>query len=359
VKVAVLLSGGVDSSVALARLRAAGHDVTAFYLKIWLAQELAFLGNCPWQEDLEYARAACDLLDVPLEVVALQTEYQTAVVGYTLRELRAGRTPSPDLLCNREIKFGVFLDQYGQQFERVATGHYAQVRRVEHRFQLVRGADPVKDQSYFLACLSDHQLAKACFPIGGELKHTIREEAQQIGLANSRRKDSQGICFLGAVPYQNFVRAYLGEAAGPIRRLEDGRVLGQHRGHWFHTIGQRQGLGLGDGPWYVVAKDVERNILWVAHEPMAAASAELTLQSCILRALPHGERIQVRIRHGVALLPARLVSLEPLQLILEQAQPGVASGQFAVLYEGDVCLGCGVIDTALAPSRRAESLGVA
>ena len=186
-KVAVLLSGGVDSSVALARLCAAGHDVTAYYLKIWLEQELHFLADCPWQEDLDYARAACDLLEVPLEVVALQTEYQGTVVAYTLCELRAGRTPSPDLLCNREIKFGAFLERHGQHFERVATGHYAQLRRVEQGFQLLRGADPVKDQSYFLAYLSDRQLAQAIFPIGGELKTTIREE-----LEDEARKNSEG-----------------------------------------------------------------------------------------------------------------------------------------------------------------------
>jgi tRNA-specific 2-thiouridylase len=359
VNIAVLLSGGVDSSVALARLRQAGQDVTAFYLKIWLEEELAFLGDCPWQEDLEYARAACATLDVALEVVPLQTEYQAAVVAYTLGELTAGRTPSPDLICNRDIKFGAFVEKHGGSFDAVATGHYARVRRSGDRYELLRGADPVKDQSYFLAYLSQRQLASALFPLGTEHKSDVRAEAREMRLATSERKDSQGICFLGNVPYQDFVRAHLGVAAGAIRELQSGRELGQHRGHWFHTIGQRQGLGLGDGPWYVAAKDVEANTLWVAREPLATATSALTLANAALRAKPSGDRVLVRIRHGVALLPATVRTLDPIQVELDDPQAGVAYGQFAVLYDGEVCLGCGVISAPLAAGGRADLRGVA
>ncbi len=356
-RVAVLLSGGVDSALALALLREAGHELTAFYLKIWLEEELAFLGDCPWEEDMAYTTAVCRRLDVPLEVVPLQDEYRRAVVEYALAALRAGHTPSPDVLCNRAIKFGAFGDRLAGDYDAVASGHYARLRRREDgRCQLLRGVDPVKDQSYFLAYLRPDQLSRLCFPIGGLYKHEVRALAGERALAPAARRDSQGICFLGKLTYRDFVRAHLGEQPGPIREAGTGAELGSHRGHWFHTIGQRQGLGLGNGPWYVVAKDVAANTVYVAHDPAAAAPRAVSLvDGNWIEPLPdttsHDQPVLVRIRHGDTPRPATLSrapangGLVPV-LRFEGPVPGLASGQFAVLYsasEPTLCHGSAVM----------------
>ena len=356
-RVAVLLSGGVDSALALALLREAGHELTAFYLKIWLEEELAFLGDCPWEEDMAYATAVCRQLEVPLQVVPLQEEYRQAVVEYALAALRAGHTPSPDVLCNRAIKFGAFGDRLAADYEAVASGHYARLRRLEDgRCQLLRGVDPVKDQSYFLAYLRSEQLSRLCFPIGGLHKREVRAMASERQLAPSIRKDSQGICFLGKLTYRDFVRAHLGEQPGPIREAGTGAELGSHRGHWFHTIGQRQGLGLGNGPWYVVAKDVTANTVYVAHDPAAAAPRAVSLEDGNwIEPLPDNrsrdQPVLVRIRHGDAPRPATLASAPAdggagALLRFDSPVPGVASGQFAVLYsasEPALCYGSAVM----------------
>src|SRR3989344_1035324 len=187
-KIAVLVSGGVDSSVALAFLKNKGHDVTAFYLKIWLEDELSYLGNCPWEEDLRYARAVCEQLSVPLRVVSLQKEYWERVVSYTVRSVKKGLTPNPDMLCNREIKFGIFYEKYGATFDKIATGHYAQIEERKGKTHLKRSPDPIKDQTYFLALLSQEQVAKALFPIGHLLKKEVRAIAEEYDLATKRRK---------------------------------------------------------------------------------------------------------------------------------------------------------------------------
>ena len=363
-RVAALLSGGVDSSVALVRACRAGHNVTAFYLKIWLEEELRFLGRCPWEEDLAYARATCGRYGVPLEVVPLQQEYHRDVVAHTLEELRLGRTPSPDLRCNRYIKLGAFADRWGREFDCIVTGHYARRRRRRRaavevgadgtasagRWQLLRGRDPVKDQTYFLAAITAEQLARVWFPLGDEPKSAVRGAAAELDLPSASRPDSQGICFLGNVPYRAFVAAHLGEAGGPIREWHSGAQVGTHRGHWFHTIGQRQGLGLGSGPWYVVAKDAADNTVWVAHQRAATAADQLHLQHVVWRERPSAAALAVRIRHGAALLPARVAAGEAgaadVTVTLDAAEAGVAPGQYAVLYEDQVCLGCGVIASA-------------
>ena len=357
-RVAVLLSGGVDSALALALLREAGHELTAFYLKIWLEEELAFLGDCPWEEDMDYASAVCRQLEVPLEVVPLQDEYRRAVVEYALAALRAGHTPSPDVLCNRAIKFGAFGDRLAADYEAVASGHYARLRRgPDGRRQLLRGVDPVKDQSYFLAYLRSDQLSRLCFPIGGLHKHEVRAMAGERGLASAARRDSQGICFLGKLRYRDFVRAHLGERPGPIREVGAGAELGSHRGHWFHTIGQRQGLGLGNGPWYVVAKDVAANTVYVAHDAAAAAPDSVALvDGNWIEPLPdtasRDRPVLVRIRHGDAARPATLTRASaagdavPPVLRFDGPVPGLATGQFAVLYsaaEPALCYGSAVM----------------
>jgi tRNA (5-methylaminomethyl-2-thiouridylate)-methyltransferase len=265
-RIAVLTSGGVDSSVALCRLaEEGGHSLTAFYIKIWLEDELAFLGSCPWQEDLEYIRHICESRGVPLEVLSLQREYFQTVVGYALDELRAGRTPSPDVICNRAIKFGAFVSALDSSFDLVASGHYARTVERDGVAHLLRGVDPVKDQTYFLCQLNQAQVARCRFPIGHLRKAEVRRQAFRLDLPNRDRPDSQGICFLGRVPYDDFVAFHLGEQRGEILEHGSDRVLGAHRGHWFYTIGQRRGLGLPGGPWYVTAKDARSNRVMVVH----------------------------------------------------------------------------------------------
>jgi tRNA-specific 2-thiouridylase len=349
-KIAVLTSGGVDSSVALMRLvEEGGHDLTAFYLKIWLEDEMAFLGSCPWEEDLEFVRAVCDTAGVPLEIVSLQQEYLSTVVAYALSELEAGHTPSPDVMCNRLIKFGAFVDRVGDRFDRVASGHHARVEKRGDIHRLLRSADPKKDQTYFLCQLVQEQLARCLFPIGDLTKAEVRGEAQRLGLANADRPDSQGICFLGRVPFDDFVRHHLGDHPGEIRRASTGEVLGRHRGVWFHTIGQRRGLGLGGGPWYVVGKDLASDVIEVAHADELEVHARRSFRIASphwIASPPTRSDLMVRIRHGERLDPCTVSENRDGSLTVdftETTDPGVAPGQFAALYDRDECLGGGAI----------------
>lgn len=347
---AVLLSGGVDSSTALAELVQAGHIVTAYYLKVWLEDELDYLGQCPWEEDLAYARAVCEQFGVELRVVPLQLDYYERVVSYALDELRAGRTPSPDIFCNERIKFGAFLDYLEREggTGRVASGHYAQLRDRGSTIQLVQSPDPVKDQSYFLSHLKQEQLRRLVFPIGHLTKEAVRARAHEMNLVNRDRPDSQGICFLGKIRYPEFIRHYLGERPGRIVAHETGAVLGEHRGYWFHTIGQRTGLGLSGGPWYVVQKDVAENTIRVSHGHTAAASARSSFAAGDLSwtdEQPQPGRYQVKLRHGPSMVDASISfpDHDQMRVEMDEADRGVAPGQFAVIYRDSVCLGSGKI----------------
>ncbi|KAG0487259.1 hypothetical protein HPP92_009354 [Vanilla planifolia] len=270
-KVAVLLSGGVDSSVALRLLHAVGHSCTAFYLKIWFQEDFEnFWSECPWDEDLKYAKSVCDQVHVPLEVVHLSDEYWRNVVSHIIEEYRCGRTPNPDVLCNTRIKFGAFLEAIENMgFDFIASGHYA---RVDHLLSsgsnghsvLSLSEDMLKDQTYFLSHLSQFQLRRLLFPLGCISKDKVRYLATLMGLPNNERKDSQGICFLGKVKFSDFVARHIGEMEGILLEAETGDYLGNHRGFWFYTIGQRQGLRLPGGPWYVVEKDVQNNVIFVS-----------------------------------------------------------------------------------------------
>ncbi|KAG6384245.1 hypothetical protein SASPL_155950 [Salvia splendens] len=270
-KVAVLLSGGLDSSLALRLLHAAGHSCTAFYLKIWFQEDFEnFWSECPWEEDLRYAKAVCDQVDVPLEVVHLTDEYWNNVVSYIIDEYRYGRTPNPDVLCNTRIKFGAFMDAIsGMSFDYIASGHYAKVvhpnsDNKDEPSALRLSKDMVKDQTYFLSHLSQSQLKRLIFPLGCIEKEEVRRLAKIFGLPNQDRKDSQGICFLGKIKFSEFVARHIGEEEGLILEAETGDFLGNHRGFWFYTIGQRQGLRLPGGPWYVVEKAIENNVVFVS-----------------------------------------------------------------------------------------------
>jgi tRNA-specific 2-thiouridylase len=349
---AMLLSGGVDSSTALAELVRNGDEVAAYYLKVWLEDELDYLGDCPWEEDLSFARAVCERLGVELRVVPLQLAYYERVVEYTLSELRAGRTPSPDIFCNQRIKFGAFLDHITHDEASappvVATGHYARIIDRGDHVDLARSPDPVKDQTYFLSHLSQHQLRRITFPIGRFEKDEVRRRAHEYDLPNKDRPDSQGICFLGKIRYPEFIRHYLGERPGRIIELESGRALGEHRGFWFYTIGQRTGLGLSGGPWYVVRKDTDDNVIYVSHSRTAHERAR---REFMVRELswtwrpPEDGELLLKIRHGPKMNRAlvRRLDGDTILVTMDEADRGVAPGQFAVFYDGDICLGSGKI----------------
>jgi tRNA-specific 2-thiouridylase len=268
-------------------------------------------------------------------------------------ELQAGRTPSPDLWCNERIKFGAFLDHIDSpSFDKIASGHYARLRETAEGTQLLRAKDPVKDQTYFLSRLRPEQLQRCLFPIGDYLKSEVRALAEEFSLVNRQRKDSQGICFLGKIAYDDFVASYLGEEPGDIRDLDSGRILGQHRGYWFHTIGQRKGLGLGGGPWYVVRKDVASNTLYVTHQKNHHQHRldrfQIPKPHWIFRPPTTGQRLDVKLRHSPT---ACRCDIEPgieggLSVHLAEEDPGVAPGQSAVFYQEEVCLGGGIIETA-------------
>lgn len=347
-KIAVLLSGGVDSSVALRLLKDAGHNLTAFYLKIWLQDEFSFLGECPWEEDLKFARGVCDQAGVPLEVIPLQTEYWDNVVSYTIEEIKEGRTPNPDIFCNSLIKFGEFYDKIDDSFENVASGHYARVEELDGKFLLKTSPDAVKDQTYFLAYLTQQQLSRAYFPIGDYKKTEIRTLAKKYNLPTMARRDSQGICFLGQIKFTEFIKHHLGEIEGEIVDIDNNEVLGKHPGYYYFTIGQRSGLRLGGGPWFVVKKDVENNIIYVSRENKSETERyefNVGKLNWIIGSTPLKNNLKVKIRHGANSYDCNieLLNNDLVKVKLGKPDNGIAPGQFAVFYEGDVCLGGGII----------------
>jgi len=350
-KVAVLLSGGVDSSVALRLLKEAGHDLTAFYLKIWLEDELSFLGDCPWQEDLQYARGVCEQAGVPLEVLSLQREYWDTIVSYSIKELKAGRTPNSDMFCNRLIKFGKFFDKIDPGFDKVASGHYALLENQAGLYQMKKSPDPVKDQTYFLGYMRQDQLARALFPLGQYNKTTVRQLANKFDLPNKDRKDSQGICFLGQIRYTDFVKHHLGELEGEFIDVEENKVVGKHKGYWFYTIGQRHGLGLSGGPWYIVGKNTEKNEIYLSRNQDIREQFNKTFYVRDLNWIsgdpPEKNRLQVKVRHGAEFYHCQLKLSAPNtgMVTLDQPDQGIAAGQFAVFYDGDYCLGAGIINS--------------
>ncbi|HRI45579.1 MAG TPA: tRNA 2-thiouridine(34) synthase MnmA [Ignavibacteriaceae bacterium] len=347
-KIAVLLSGGVDSSVALRLLKDQGHDVTAFYLKIWLQDEFSYLGDCPWEEDLSYAHAVCNQINVPLEVVPLQNEYWDYVVSYTISEIKEGRTPNPDIFCNSLIKFGQFFDKVGSSFDKVASGHYAIVENINDRYYLKRSPDPIKDQTYFLAYLNQKQLSKTIFPIGIYQKSEIRKLAIEYNLPNMERKDSQGICFLGKIKFNDFIKHHLGDMPGDIIDIESNKVMGKHDGYYYYTIGQRSGLKLGGGPWYVVDKDVKQNQILISRNAELVEKDKDTFEVTKFNWFnepPKSEKVDLKIRHGERILKGQLTFRDENfgTVELEKPDRGIAPGQFAVFYENEYCLGGAVI----------------
>jgi len=347
-KIAVLVSGGVDSSVALQLLKNEGHDVTAFYLKIWLQDEFSFLGNCPWEEDMEFVRKVCEQTNVPLEVLSLQNEYWDKVVSYTISEIKEGRTPNPDMFCNRLIKFGEFYDKIDASFEKVASGHYANISYENEKYYLKRSPDPIKDQTYFLAYLTQQQITRAIFPIGKYEKKEIRKIAADYNLANQTRKDSQGICFLGQIKFSDFIKHHLGELPGDIIEMETGKILGKHPGYYYFTIGQRSGIGLSGGPWFVVEKNIAENKILISKnvELIEKEKNHFSVTNFNwINEPPTKKNLRVKIRHGEHFFDCSLKFQNDnlAGVLIDRPDRGIAAGQFAVFYDGDYCLGGGVI----------------
>ena len=354
-RIAVLLSGGVDSSVVVYELAQLGLHPDCFYIKIGPEEEEEW--DCSSEEDLEMATAVAHRYGCRLEVVDCHREYWDEVTRYTMEKVRAGLTPNPDVMCNRLIKFGAFHEKRGHDYDLIATGHYAQTEWIDGKKWLVTSPDPVKDQTDFLAQIYDWQLRKALFPIGYYVKDEVRQIAEREHLVNARRKDSQGICFLGKVNYNDYIRRYLGEQPGDVIELETGRKIGEHRGLWFHTIGQRKGLGFGGGPWFVIRKDVAQNILYVAHgyDPLTAYRQEFRVRDFHFLTesfrLSEGKgRITFKIRHTPEYLTATIEECGTGSYLIRADKPihGVAPGQFCVVYDEQHhrCFGSGEIEWA-------------
>ena len=370
-RIAVLLSGGVDSSVVLYELVRQGLQPDCFYIKIGPEEEEEW--DCSSEEDLEMATAVCHKYGCKLQVIDCHHEYWDQVTQYTMDKVRAGLTPNPDVMCNRLIKFGAFHEKRGHNYDLIATGHYATTEEepvvgglpADSLKWLCTSPDPVKDQTDFLAQIYDWQLEKALFPIGHMMKEEVREIAEREHLVNAKRKDSQGICFLGKINYNDYLRRYLGELPGDVVELETGKIIGHHKGHWFHTIGQRKGMGLGGGPWFVVKKDITQNIIYVSHgyDPATAYKQDFPIMAfhSINGQMPPTD-ITLKIRHTPEFIPA---TLEPTAncprnaTLSQREQPtansymvhaaapihGVAPGQFCVIYDNrhHRCYGSGEI----------------
>lgn len=388
-RVVVGLSGGVDSSVAAYLLKQQGHEVIGLFMRNWHDTTGTLEGDCPWYDDQVFAELVAKKLDIPFRFVDLSDEYRRRVVDYMFAEYQAGRTPNPDVLCNREIKFDVFLKEalkMGADY--VATGHYCRKQTIEHdgktTYKLLAGTDPNKDQSYFLCQLTQEQLRYAMFPIGDLLKPQVRQIAEEQKLATAKRKDSQGICFVGKVDLPVFLQQQIAAKQGNVHEIlqswrgyavqpaeddlealaepkhytvRDGKKIGTHNGAHFYTIGQRKGLGIGGRKesLFIIATDVKENVIYVGegdshpglyrralkidHPQVHWVNPSDTMQEGERR------RYAVRIRYRQPLQMAELIHTQQgLYIVFDEPQRGIAAGQFAAWYDGDELVGSGVIE---------------
>jgi tRNA-specific 2-thiouridylase len=352
-EIAALVSGGVDSSVVVHQLKEAGYDPVIFYIKIGMEDKDGYI-DCPAEEDIEITTFIARKYGCRLEVVSLHDEYWEKVVSYTIDAVRRGLTPNPDMMCNKLIKFGVFEEKWGHAFDRIATGHYATTTEIDGKVWLSTAADKVKDQTYFLGQVDYLQVAKLMFPIGRLQKSEVRAIAAAQGLPSAQRKDSQGICFLGKINYNDFIRRYLGEQPGPIVEWETGKMLGEHKGYWFHTIGQRKGLYLSGGPWFVIRKDIPHNIIYVSngYDPETQYGTTVNLQGFhFITGDPWGDfagekPVAFKIRHTPEFTFGALRRIgDVYRIVSDDKIQGIAAGQFGVIYdrEARLCLGSGMI----------------
>jgi len=362
-RIIVGMSGGVDSSVSALLLQRQGHTVSGLFMKNWEDNDPD--APCPAAIDAADAMQVCDRLNIDFDAVNFASEYWDRVFAHFLDEYRRGRTPNPDVLCNREIKFKAFLDYaLAQGAEFIATGHYARIDKQHGRYRLLKGLDDNKDQSYFLYLLGQHQLARTLFPLGDLNKADVRNIAVQNGFANHNKKDSTGICFIGERKFNEFLQRYLPAQPGEIRSTDD-QLLGQHHGLMFHTIGQRKGLGIGGRreasnhdthggeAWYVVAKDLQHNILRVAqgsHHPLLYSSALIADQAHWISAETPAWplRCHAKIRYRQKDQACTVTAIDNLYLQVDFAQPqrAISPGQSIVFYQGDECLGGAIIHQA-------------
>jgi tRNA-specific 2-thiouridylase len=346
-KVFVALSGGVDSSVALALLKNKGFKVTGVYMKNWAYEDFQGV-RCPWREDLDYARKVCQRLKVPFKIYNFQKEYKKKVVDYLIESYRKGITPNPDIMCNKFIKFGLFLKKAQKEGAHlIATGHHVRKKKTEEGFILLKGKDKQKDQSYFLYVLTQSQLKYSLFPIGDYTKKEVRELAKKFKLPTWQRKDSQGICFLGQVDLPQFLKAFLKEKEGEILNTE-GKVIGHHPGYQFFTIGQRAPLG-GQGPFYIVRINPKKNQLIVTNNPqdkalyqkeLIAGKVNWILPSKIKFPLKCKAKIRYRTKEALCVVNKEK---RGIRVKFFRPQRAITPGQAIVFYQGKTMLGGGII----------------
>lgn len=339
-KVYVGMSGGVDSSLTAALLKEQGHEVTGVYMKNW-TEDLPGM-RCPWADDLADAKRVAVHLGIRFKVYDFEAEYKHKVVDYMVAEYQAGRTPNPDIMCNQEVKFKLFLETaLADGADMIATGHYARTKDG----QLLRAVDDNKDQTYFLYRVTKGALAKTLFPLGELTKPEVRRMAEERELVTAGKRDSQGICFVGSIGIKEFLSQYVHTEPGEVIDRDSGETIGEHEGAIYYTLGQRHGLSLGGGlPYYVVGKDMTENVVYVsrnlADESMWRKELTLSDVHWINEPLEDHEAIRVRLRHRGSLLSARI---QGATLMLDEPERAVAAGQSAVLYRGDLVLGGGIV----------------
>lgn len=350
------MSGGVDSSVAAALLVEQGYDVTGVFMKNWSGDNYGIQSDCPWEQDQADAEAVCQKLGIPFRTFNFEKEYRAKVVEYFFGEYEKGRTPNPDVMCNKEIKFDLFLNKaLAEGADLIATGHYARRQKSEIRnskletqYELLKGVDANKDQTYFLYNLTQDQLAHTLFPIGHLEKPELRKLAAKLGLPTAEKPDSQGICFIGEINVIQFLRARIPIKKGDIVDIDTKEVVGQHDGTYFYTIGQREGLKVGGQsiPYFVVQKDFEQNILYVGHgnDHPAMYSRQVKLENLhfISEGVNSTNHLSASVRYRQTPQPGTL-DIESKTFTFDEPQRAVTSGQSLVIYDGEVCLGGGII----------------
>lgn len=334
------------------RLYKEGHDLHLFYIRIGMDNGE---GDCSAEEDIEICTLIAKKYGLPLKVVSLHEEYWQYVMEYALNTVKSGLTPHPDMMCNKIIKFGFFEDRWGKHFDKTATGHYAKVIEKDGKYWLGTAPDPVKDQTDFLAQISYSQLSHVIFPLGDMTKEEVRQAALDAKLPNATRKDSQGICFLGKIDYNDFLERHLGTKKGPVIEIETGKKIGEHRGYWFHTIGQRKGLGLGGGPWFVVRKNIRDNVIYVSHGYDTKLQYGRVIHIQEMDWITENPfninvsdvKVSFKTRHTPEFSDGTLCIDEEDNYILrsETDIQGIAPGQYAIIYTPDrqICLGSGMI----------------